>query len=56
MVSIVTKDWPQVGIAQDGSSTYTLTPTYTYLFIDQAIELDKPCSSPYETEKLSERP
>ena len=49
------KDWPQVGLAQDGSITYTPTPTYTNLFIDQAIELDKPCSSRYETEKLSKR-
>ncbi len=28
---------------------------YTALFIDQAIELDEPCSSCYETEKLSKR-
>ncbi len=49
------KDWPQVGLAKDGSSAYTPTPTYTNLFIDEAIELGKPCPSLYETEKLSKR-
>ncbi len=49
------KDWPQVGLAQNGSNTFTPTPTYKNLFIDQAIELDKPYSSRYETENLSKR-
>ncbi len=34
----------QVGLAPDGSSTYTSTPTYMTLFIDQAREI-KPSSS-----------
>ncbi len=34
------KDWLQVGQAQDGSSTYTSTPTYMYItfFLDKAVE------------------
>ncbi len=43
------------GLVQGGSSTYTLTPTYTNLFINQAIELDEPCSRRYETEIMSKR-
>ncbi len=47
------KDWPRVGLAQDGSSTYT-PHTNTTLFRDQAIELDKPsCSNRDKTVKLS---
>ncbi len=38
------KDWSQVRLAQDGSSTCTPKPTYTIFFIDQAIVLDKPYS------------
>ncbi len=34
------KDWPRVGLAQDGSSTYT-PHTNTTLFRDQPIELGK---------------
>ena len=45
----------QVGQVQDRSSTYRPTPTYTTLFLDQAIKLDEPCSSHYETEKLSKQ-
>ncbi len=41
------------GIVQDGSSTYTPTPTYTNLFMDQAIELDEPCFRRYENEIMS---
>ncbi len=40
---------------QGGSSTYRQTPTYTTLFIDQAIKLDEPCSRRYETEIMSKR-
>ena len=37
-------------LAQDGSSTYTSNSTYyVTLFLDQAMELDKPCSSHYKT-------
>ncbi len=53
--STILKDCPKAGLAPDGSSTYTPKPTCTNLFIDQAIELGKPCSSRYETEKLSKR-
>ncbi len=49
------KDWPQVGLAPGGSSTYTPTPTYTTLFLDQTIELYEPCSRRYETEIMSKR-
>ncbi len=43
------KDCPQVGPVQDGPSTYTLTPTYTTLLPDHAIELDEPYSSHCES-------
>ncbi len=50
-VSYHYKDWPRVGPAQDGSSTYT-PHTNATLFRDQAIELGKPCSSRDKTAKL----
>ncbi len=54
---------PQVGLAQDGSSTYTPLPTYTKLFIDQqplslinlvpvAMRL-KNCQSDYKPSSLT---
>ena len=49
---ITLKDWPLFGVQQDRSNTYT-PPTNTTLFIDQAIELGKPCSSRDKTAKLS---
>ncbi len=35
--------------------TYTPTPTFSTLLIDQANELDEPCSRPYEMETMSKR-
>ncbi len=37
------------------SQQMVLTPAYRTLFLDQAIKLDEPCSSSYETAILSKR-
>ncbi len=42
----------KVGLAQDWSSICTPTSTHRALFLDQAIELEKPCSSRCETVKI----
>ncbi len=44
-------DWYKMGPVH----TCTHPHLYTNMFIDQAIELDKPYNSRYETEKLSKR-
>ena len=43
------KDWPQVGLTQNGSSTYIITPTPTHI---RVIELGKPCTSCRDSEVI----